>query len=294
MIQRSRKTCQELSKAAGKTLRFPRRTAPQMRRIRARRGRHTNDWSPSRVCAFSRASISWSGCVESSRRPKNKIESCIPPKSPRSCMQGIKLAAFLTEQYRRDPIEGRKTYQEEVLSGRTGLFQHAQATGKQPRRLSGHLAEPRRRTDRAAPRRPERRGDPIIAPHLSWVRAPLFAKANVKADADSPEEEIQGDEGKPSDILSEEAEGFLNQAISERQFEKKLRDFRAETFDIARWRDDIASDLGLSPGNPCRDSRRPARAGPEACRLRAHLDAGTRLRAAAFWSSPRASARRSI
>lgn len=242
VIQRSRATVKALAEAKGKVVHFPRRSAPQC--IEVTIGPESQEYRSLIRLADKR----FRPGIEFYNLMRTEIEKAEktgkPPSAvriPRNLPKGIKLAAFLTEQYRRVPVEGRKTYQDEVHLAGLVFANTLKQLESSPVAFQGILQS--LGTGLVARLRyvfgEEAR--PLITEHEAWIRTPLFPRPEPE-DGEEWDADIEED-GDTLDASGNESDAWLSQAVKTRQLAKKLKEFNRETFDVDRWRDDIRADL---------------------------------------------------
>ena len=115
VIQRSRATVRALAEAKGKVVHFPTRTAPRCIEvsIKAQSGL-TRDLIKLAEQRF-QPTATYIKLIEAEIEKARKAGRPLTTvKIPKAQPKGIKLAAFLTEQYRHVPAVGQKTYLDEV------------------------------------------------------------------------------------------------------------------------------------------------------------------------------------
>lgn len=248
VIQRSRRTCRRLAAAAGKDLRFPIRKPPQCIEVKLplvpggyaelietadmifRPGVHLIDLMRKELERFEKLGV----------KNKEAHLSSVLDKLQRGS-KGLKLAAFLTEQYRRSGSSGAtKTYQFEVHLAKLVFANALKQLESSPAAFqgiiqslgTGLIARLRHVFGEAA--------DSIIRDHLDWVRTPLFNRDAEVSDGDEFDSEAE-----TADPTSEdEVDKWLDHVIHSRGLGKKLAEFKDCDFLTERWRDDISSDLG--------------------------------------------------
>ena len=247
VIQRSRKTCKALSEATGRPLRFPHRCPPET--INYQIGPESGEYRALVSLAqkrFQPGVALLQKMQQELRAAEEKGVPLKPVKVPSSLPRGIKLAAFLTEQYRRAPAEGVKTYRDEVHLAGLVFTNTLKQLESSPVAFQGILQSlavgliGRLRVVLGA------EAKPIEAQHEDWVRTPLFARsAGLVAEPD-PAADTPSDldtDGDTLDASGTETDDWLDQAIAQRQLKKKLAGFREPEYHVTRWRDDIVSDL---------------------------------------------------
>ena len=242
VIQRSRATCKALSAAVGRPLKFPVRKDPVC--IRYKIGEDSSGYRE--LIELSdrrfRPGVKY---LEDVRKVIDKLREDESKALPKSLLKGppkgIKLAAFLTEQYRREPAPGSKQYQDEVhLAGLVFANTLKQLESSPPAFQgiiqsigTGLIARLQYVLGGEAKR--------YIDPHRDWVRTPIFDRT-VADDGEGSDPDIAID-GETLDASGEEADEWLLQAVRARKLEKKLAGFAEESFEVDRWRDDIVGDL---------------------------------------------------
>ncbi len=246
VIQRSRATCKALAEIRDRAVHFPKRTAPRCIEISIKDGsalyRELIRLADKRFRPGVELYKLMRAELEKADKNNKKV---LPVKLLNTRVRGIKLAAFLTEQYRKVPIEGVKTYNDEVHLARLVFSNSLKQLESSPVAFqgiiqnlgAGLLARLKYVFGDAA--------NALIEPHLEWVKTPLFKKTPTNTPTEElPLSDIEED-GDVLDASGAEADSWLLQAVKERGLPKKLKVFTAATFDVDRWRDDIASDLGF-------------------------------------------------
>ncbi len=246
VIQRSRATCKALADAQGKHVRFPIRKAPAAVEVTI------GPASPAYRDLIALAQRRFQPGVEFLRQMRAEIEKADKAGRPvapvalrKGPPKGIKLAAFLTEQYRLVPAEGkgRKVYQDEVhLAGlvfsNTLKQMESSPVAFQSILQSLGLGLIARLRHVFGPD-----AEAVVAQHGNWIRTPLFPEAEALADVDT-DEDIEED-GDTLDAGGEESDAWLAQAVRARRLAQKLAGFHDGAFDTERWRNDIVADLGF-------------------------------------------------
>lgn len=243
VIQRSRKTCKEQSAAAGRPIRFPERKGPVVLSYRIR------DVSPLVSHALELAEKRFRPLSYLIKKLREVKEDADPAEAAllleaggKRRYSGIKLAAFLPEQYATQPRPGQKTYQDEVrLAGLVYSNTLKQLESSLPAfqsilqslgagliaRLEFMLADAAR---------------PLTSPHLGWVRTEVFPDGADQDEEDAGSDVIE--DGELLDASGGEVDEWVQQMVRSRQLERKLKDYGPENFHLERWRDDIVQDLG--------------------------------------------------
>ncbi len=242
VIQRSRATCKALSAAVGKPLHFPRRDDPQVIQYAIGPG---SDRYRNLIQVAERRFRPGVEFLKKVREALAKADAtgarALPDRLLKGAPKGIKLAAFLTEQYRREPGAGRR-YQDEIhLAGLVFTNALKQLESSPPAFQGilqslgeGLMARLRYVFGEAA--------TPVIEAHQKWVRTPLFPDPEAANGEEELDLDLESD-GDALDASGQEADAWLDKAVSQRRLGKKLREFTADAFDVERWRDDIVSDL---------------------------------------------------
>ena len=156
VVQRSRKTCKEQSEAAGRPILFPERNGPVT--IEYTIGGHSPELADLLALAEKRFTP-LSYLLKRMKAISEEVgveEAPVLATTPKS-YKGIKLAAFLPEQYLLTPQPGQKAYQTEVrLAGLVFavIAVVAVALGKQPNGMAGLLFSRTSRPARPAPQDP--------------------------------------------------------------------------------------------------------------------------------------------
>ncbi len=249
VIQRSRRTCRELARAAGKDLRFPQRSDPkpvpynfegtgtayrEVVSVAERRFRPGVDLYRKLKAA------------EAEAQEKNKKYD--PTRLLQQVKGGIKLAAFLPGQYlfAREERNLKQDRDEIHLAGLvfTNTLKQLESSPAAFQGIlqslgTGLIARLNVVLGEAA--------ESLITPHTDWVRAPLFPQASAPTDNAADETDTLDDivdDGDALDASGAETEGWLAKAVRERGLARKLAGFTGETHDVTRWANDIVSDLG--------------------------------------------------
>jgi superfamily II DNA or RNA helicase len=242
VIQRSRATVKALAEAKGKIVHFPKRTAPLCIEVTI------GDESALYRDLIALADKRFRPGVEFVNLMRAEIAKAEKTGKPVSAVRiskampkGIKLAAFLTEQYRRVPVEGRKTYLDEVHLAGLVFANTLKQLESSPVAFQGILQSLGTGLIVRLQYVFGEDARPFIASHEAWVRTLLFPTQEPEFDGES-DIDIEED-GDTLDASGDETDAWLAQAVKSRQLAKKLRGFDRETFDVDRWRDDIAADL---------------------------------------------------
>ena len=245
VIQRSRATVKALAATEGKTVHFPKRTPPQC--IEVRIGGESGGYREL-IALAERRFRPGVEFLKLMREEIAKAEKSGKPISPvrlmRGAAQGIKLAAFLTEQYRRVPAEGKKSYLDEVHLAALVYSNTLKQLESSPAAFQGILQS---LGMGLVARLQFVFGDaarPLFAAHEDWIRTPLFPIASRELPENDGEPDIDIEEdGETLDASGDESDAWLAQAVKSRGLTKKLREFTTETYEVDRWRGDILADL---------------------------------------------------
>lgn len=242
LIQRSRKTCKALAEAAGKELRFPHRNAlnAQPYPVGAEYPEVLD------LIALSekrfRAGINQLKKIE---KEAAVAESAGKPllAAPVKSVKGLKLAAFLLEQYNRNEPQ-IKAFQVEARLARLIYSNALKQLESSPPAFQGILQSLGEgliaRLDYVFPD-----ARPLIEPHLGWVRTPLFSNEKaVKTDDEDEDAETQVAEAAALDLSGGETDDWLEKSVQKRNLARKLADFTNGTYDLDRWKTDLLADLG--------------------------------------------------
>lgn len=247
VIQRSRQTCRRLASAAGKDLRFPTRKPPHCIEISLP---HEAGGFEDLIELADKTFRPGVHLIELMRRELERVDkevhknkeahlTSVLDKLKRGT-QGLKLAAFLTEQYRRPGSAGAtKTYQFEVHLAKLVFANALKQLESSPPAFQGIIQS--LGTGLIARLRHVfgDEADALIKEHLKWVRTPLFreeAEAPDEADSDA-----DADTADPS--ADDEVDAWLDHVVHSRGLQKKLADFKDTDFFTEKWRDDIVADL---------------------------------------------------
>ena len=244
VIQRSRKTCKALAEAAGKHLRFPERNAPECLEY------VVGDAYPDFRDMISVAQRRFDPGVALIKQMREEVKKADaqeraprPAKDSKKKLPGIKLAAFLLEQYRYEAAGAVKRYQDEVRLAELVFSNALKQLESSPAAFQGILQS---LGEGLIARLQVVFGDeaePWISPHLGWVRTPLFPEKKTPEVAGEEDTDTQISDGAALDISGGETDAWLAQSIQERQLPRKLADFTADKYDIERWQSDILADL---------------------------------------------------
>ena len=235
VIQRSRTTCKELSKAAGRELRFPVRRDPECIEYfiepQSFGYKTLIDLTDERFRPGVRL-------LERIRKEtdEKKIERLLARQR-----HGIKLSAFLTEQYRRVVKPGTKQYIDEVHLAGLVYANTLKQLESSPAAFQGIMQS---LAIGLLARLQVVFGDAVaetVAEHRDWVRTPIFHQTDAEAESGDDPDFLE--DGDALDISGEEVDAWLQQAIKSRGLLKKLSEFTAREFDVDRWRRDIEGDL---------------------------------------------------
>ena len=247
VIQRSRATIKALATAKDKIVHFPKRTPPRCIEVQigANSGKYRDlialsDRRFRPTVEFIRLIEAEIAKARSANRPMTAV------KIPKTQPKGIKLAAFLTEQYRRVPVAGQKTYLDEVHLAKLVFANALKQLESSPVAFQGILQSLGIGLVARLQYVCGEESRPLVAAHETWLRTPLFPKVEADAEVDGELDidtmDIEED-GDTLDASGEESDAWLAQAVKSRQLAKKLADFDRETFDVERWRGDIVADL---------------------------------------------------
>jgi hypothetical protein len=242
VIQRSRATVKALAAAQNRTVYFPHRSAPEGIEIaigpESERYRQLINLADQ---LFRPGMQLLRKLHEDFEKASKNNKPFGTVKMPRNLPQGIKMAAFLTEQYRREPTNESELYQDEVhLAGLVFANALKQLESSPVAFQSilqnlglGLLARLHTVFGETA--------EPIARLHGDWTRAPLFTNEGQQEESED-DVDLESD-GDAIDVSGEEPDTWLNAAVQARGLRRKLRDFREETHDTSRWRADIETLL---------------------------------------------------
>ncbi len=247
VIQRSRATCKEMAKSSGNEVLFPERGVPRTIPVRiGDDGKAYRDLIANANKRFRPTAIWLQRITEEIRKAREKDASVILPKKIRKIERGITLAAYLTEQYRKTPEPGKKVYQDEVRLAELVFANALKQLESSPVAFQGILQSLGEGLIARLRCVFGEDCEPLIGPHTKWIRTSLF-HSDTPTPWDGEETEINdedvSDEGAVLDATGDEVDDWLEEAVRARGLKKKLKDFKPETHDIAKWRDDILSDL---------------------------------------------------
>lgn len=246
LIQRSRKTCKVLAEAAGKQLRFPQRNAPNTFSYEV--GEKFTDFGDMISIANKRfapgvaflkkiyAELQKAEAQEAAPRPVKEAAKKLP---------GIKLAAFLLEQYRYETLTGAKRYQDEARLAGLVYSNTLKQLESSPPAFQGILQSLGEGLIARLQFVYGEEAKPWIEQHLVWVRTPLFPRPVAAAtDVEADDLDTQIADGEALDLSGTDTDEWLIQSVKERSLDRKLKDFTADKYDIDRWKSDIVTDLG--------------------------------------------------
>ncbi len=232
-IQRSRKTCRELSEAAGRELRFPTRLGPTCLDYMI------EDESVGYRELINLAEKRFRPGVQALAKihkesDLGKIESIL-----REAKKGIKLSAYLLQQYRREPGE-IKEVQAEIRLAQLVYVNALKQLESSPAAFQGIIQSIAEgligRLKHVCPEPAKA----AIVEHESWIRTRIFTEPESE---DEPQLLELVDDGENLDISGDESDAWLSMAIQQRGLKKKLAGFNDDGYDVDRWRKDIESDL---------------------------------------------------
>lgn len=235
VIQRSRTTCKALSAAAGKELRFPGRRDPECIEYLI------SPESQRYAALIDLADERFRPAVRRLMQVKKETDDKKLTKLLAKPLHGIKLAAFITEQYRYAAKPGTKQFTDEVHLAGLVYSNTLKQLESSPAAFQGIIQS--LATGLLARLRVVfgEQVTTIINEHYDWVRTPIFR--GLDEDEDIGEEVDMIEDGDALDISGDEVDAWLQQAVKSRGLEKKLHEFTASEFDVERWRHDIESDL---------------------------------------------------
>jgi SNF2 family DNA or RNA helicase/HKD family nuclease len=259
LIQRSRKTCRELSRASGKELHFPKRRDPECLEYVFDGVSKPYSELVALADKIFRPGIAFNRELKELLDKFGVSEKTIDLKNLTGLKmqaEGIKLAAFLTEQYRKNPEPGKKVYQDEVRLAALVYANTLKQLESSPVAFQGIIQSLGLGLIARLRHVLGTQADSLIAPHRDWVQTSLFAQKQEAlediSEISTTEEIIESDTmeetvdaGESLDVSGEEADDWLIQAIRERGLGKKLAGFTEELFDVPRWTADIEGDLRL-------------------------------------------------
>lgn len=248
LIQRSRQTCRRLAQAAGKTLLFPIRRDPTC--IEVALSQEDGGYAD----LIRLADAKFRPGVNELRQMQDELEriresdeadepaqlASISAKLS-TAAAGLKLSAFLTEQYRRPGSKrAPRVYTAEVRLARLVFANALKQLESSPPAFQGIIQS---LGTGLIGRLIQVFGDNArqdIEEHLQWVQCPLSAQSPRQEVADEGQEAV---ELETTPTAEDEVDAWLEQVISTRGLERKLRDFTNKDFDTDKWRKDILQDL---------------------------------------------------
>lgn len=247
VIQRSRQTCRRLAAAVGKDLRFPNRKPPKCIEVKLsndvggfaelietadqtfRPGVHLIELMRNELERFEKAGL----------KNKDAHLTSVLNKLQRKT-KGLKLAAFLTEQYRRPGSAGvTKTYQMEVHLAKLVFANALKQLESSPAAFQGIIQS--LGTGLIARLRHVfgEKADDLIQDHIKWVRTPLFQQ-----EASVVEEESDSEVQTTDPASDDEVDAWLDHVVRSRGLQQKLAEFKDSDFFTDKWQQDIVDDLG--------------------------------------------------
>ncbi|MBI2298659.1 MAG: DEAD/DEAH box helicase family protein [Armatimonadetes bacterium] len=235
LIQRSRTTCKDLCRAAGKELRFPIRRDPEC--VDLRLGPDSAAWRDLIALADAR----FRPGVQLLHQIRHESDERAIVRLLHRGAQGIKLSAFLTEQYRRHVNPSSKPYSDEIRLAGLVYANTLKQLESSPVAFQGILQSLGAGLLARLHVVLGDDADGVLDDHGEWVRTPLFM-AHPDASGDAPDDDTVED-GANLDLSGEEQDEWLQHAIRTRHLERKLCGFTAAEFDVKRWADDIVGDL---------------------------------------------------
>jgi len=247
VIQRSRQTCHRLASAVGKELMFPTRTLPRCIDILLTQEKGGLGELIDETDKIFRPGVH---LIEHMRKELERVDkanlknkqghlSSVLEKL-KSGNRGLKLAAFLTEQYRSPGTSGAaKTYQFEVHLAQLVYSNALKQLESSPPAFQGIIQSLGTGLIARLSNVFGKEADELVSDHLAWVRTPLFINADFSA-----EDEYSDKNAVESDPSSdEETDAWLEKVIRSRGLEKKLAEFKDPEYQIVKWRTDIVADL---------------------------------------------------
>jgi SNF2 family DNA or RNA helicase len=246
VIQRSRQTCRRLAEAAGKELLFPIRNLPFCVEFELPQAAGGYKELVETADKYFRPGVH---LIQLMRKELDRVEkagaglkeahlSSVLNKV-KDGKSGLKLSAFLTEQYRRPGTEGaKKMYQFEVHLAKLVFANAIKQLESSPAAFQGIIQS---LGEGLVARLKQFEGEealPLIKEHLDWVRTPIFGDGEVFGE--DTEDEINSEEGPRSD---DEIDMWLDNAIRSRGLKSKLEEFTDAQFDTEKWKSDIVNDL---------------------------------------------------
>lgn len=248
VIQRSRQTCRRLAAAAGKNLLFPVRKPPRCIEIELvdevggfadliatadktfRPGVHLIELMRQELERVEKAGV----------KNKEAHLSSVIDKLQRG-KRGLKLSAFLTEQYRRPGSTGAsKTYQFEVHLAKLVFANALKQLESSPPAFQGIIQSLGAGLIARLQHVFGTEAQDSIRDHTDWIRTPLFKYVAENVEDEGLDPEV--DTGDPSS--EDEVDAWLDHVVSSRGLRKKLAEFNDSDFLTEKWRDDIVADLG--------------------------------------------------
>lgn len=235
LIQRSRTTCKELSSAAGRELRFPERHGPEC--IEYSIGGESERYRD----LINVAELRFRPGVHLLQQIRKETDDKKLARLVERGAKGIKLSAFLTEQYRKVLKPDSKHYKDEVHLAGLVYANSLKQLESSPAAFQGIIQSIA--TGLLGRMQVVFKGDAaaVIERHEEWVRTPIFASNGADIADDGNTDLIE--DGDALALSGDEPDAWLAQAIKSRGLSSKLGEFTPAVFDVDRWRRDIEEDL---------------------------------------------------
>lgn len=244
VIQRSRTTCREQSSAAGRPIQFPHRRGPVVLEYSIREeAPELAEVLTLSEKRFRPLSYLLRKMKEAAKEVSGDLEmdASVLEKTTKA-YKGIKLAAFLPEQYATRPKPGQKTYQDEVrLAGLVYANTLKQLESSMPA-FQGILQSLGAGLIARLEYMLEEDARPLTEPHIGWVRTPIFGHFGDPAEIEEDPDILE--DGEELDASGGEADEWVEKLIHTRKLRRKLAGYREGDFHLERWREDIVQDLG--------------------------------------------------
>lgn len=235
VIQRKRSTCIQLAEAAGKSLVFPIRNAPETPTYEL--SEHWKEVIHTSRRHFEPIAVALQKMKVEYKKAEDAGIQLTPFKLPNKS-DGIRFAAFLPEQYRLTGEITRKEYQSEVFLAGLVFTSIMKQLESSPAAFQGILQSLGLSLVSRLKFVLGEDADKDIEPHSGWIRTEINALAYDDNETDFAE-------GEDADLNGEELDTWLEKAMTSRKLKRKLAEFKAPIFDVVRWRKDILHDLAL-------------------------------------------------
>ena len=235
VIQRKRETVKRLAKTADRELAFPEREPPRVLDYAL---------TPEYAGMIAEAQAKFEGFAKYAAEASKDISEGViltdtanPAAAKlarkRARLKGLKFAAYLPEQFRREKAASNQAFQRELFLTKLVFANVMKQLESSPAAFQGIVQS--LGLGLAARLRFVfgEEADALIAPHVGWTAM----------DVQSVEIEDPDEEGEDAELSGEEMDDWAERAMRGRGLRKKLAAFDDETYDTQAWREDILADL---------------------------------------------------